>query len=126
MKRIFIRFEANKMVLFACFALKRISKFHMRKELGSEANFRFKRIFEAKCCEYFATEPNFKKSSLHCLLLLPSVHCLLPTAHCPLPIVHCSLSTAHCPVPIVTAHCPLSTARCLLQTAHCSQSTAHC
>jgi hypothetical protein len=40
-KRIFIRFEANKMALFTCFASK-------RNEFRPEANFRFKRIFEAK------------------------------------------------------------------------------
>ncbi len=72
MKRIFIRFEANKMVLFACFASKRISKFHMRNESGPEANFRFKRIFEAKKSEYFVMEPNIAKPNL-------KVHCSLPT-----------------------------------------------
>jgi hypothetical protein len=44
-KRMFIRFEANKMVLFAFFGSKRISKFYMRNEFGPEPNFRFKRIF---------------------------------------------------------------------------------
>jgi hypothetical protein len=48
MKRIFIRFEANEMALLACFASKRISKFYMQNEFGPEADFRFKRIFEAK------------------------------------------------------------------------------
>jgi hypothetical protein len=61
MMQIFIRFEANKMALFACFASKRISKFYMRNEFRPEANFRFKRIFEAKYSEYFVTEPNIAK-----------------------------------------------------------------
>jgi hypothetical protein len=38
LKRIFIRFEANKMGLFACFRWKRISKFYMRNEFRLEAN----------------------------------------------------------------------------------------
>jgi hypothetical protein len=61
-----IRFEANiseyeakKMVLFACFASKKISKFSMSNEFGPEANFRFKRIFEAKCSEYFVKETEY-------------------------------------------------------------------
>ncbi len=70
MKRIFIRFEANKMALFACFASKRISKFYMRNEFRPEANFRLKRIFEAKYSEYFVTEPNIvlRPAGLHTTL----------------------------------------------------------
>ncbi len=87
MKRIFIRFEANKMALFACFASKRISNIYMRNEFRPEANFCFKRIFEAKCSEYFVTEPNIAEPNL-------KVHCPLPTviAYCPLPIVYCLFS----------------------------------
>jgi hypothetical protein len=64
MKGIFIRFEANKMVLFAYFASKQVSKFYIRNKFGPEANFRFKRVFEAKYSEYFVKEPNIAKQNL--------------------------------------------------------------
>ncbi len=137
MKRIFIRFEANKMALFPCFASKQISKFYMRNEFRPEANFRLKRIFEAKCSEYFVTELNIAKPNIqvhcHCLLFFPTIHCPLPTVHCPLSTVHCPLFTANCPLftancPLFTANCPLFTANCLLSSAHCycPQFTVHC
>jgi hypothetical protein len=136
MKRIFIRFEANKMGLFACFASKRISKFYMRNEFVPEAHFCFKRKFGSE----FALQANILKRilssseywevnfGLTAFCPLPSVHCLLPTVHCPLPIVYCklptvycSLFTVHCPLLFPTVYGPLSTVHCLL---HCPKNLA--
>jgi hypothetical protein len=130
MKRTFIHFKSNKMALFAYFASKQISKLYMRNKFRPDANFRFKRIFKAKCSEHFVKELNIVKPNLkvHCSLPTDIAHCTMctATAHCPLPIVHCLLSTAHCLLP--TAHCLLQTANCLLSFAYCycSQFTVHC
>ncbi len=67
MKRIFIRFEANKMVLFACYASKRISKIFMRNEFNQKRIFTSSKYLEVKYNEYFVKEPNIAERSLKVL-----------------------------------------------------------
>jgi hypothetical protein len=70
----------------------------MRNKFGPKANIFFKRIFEAKCSEYFAKEPNIAKPNLkvHCPLPTIISHCTLYTAYCPLPTVYYKLHTIYC------------------------------
>jgi hypothetical protein len=121
MKRIFIRFEANKMALFACFASKRISKFYMRNEFRPDANFCLKRIFEANILSQNRILPNqtYKSTvTAYCFCILYTVHCPLFAANCPLFTANCLLSSAHCYCPQFTVHCSLLTVHCLLPTVH--------
>jgi hypothetical protein len=142
MKQIFICFEANKMVLFACFASKQNSKFYMRNEFDQKQIFASSEYFEVKCAEYFVKKPNIAKPTLKVHSPLPTViaQCTRPTAHCPLATAHCLVQTAHClrfPAqcllstvlcPLPTAHCPppaVFTVYCFLSTAHYPLPTVH-
>ncbi len=99
---------------------------------GSE--FSFQAVFEGKFSEYFVKEPNVAKPNLkvHCLLLLPTVHCPLPTPYCQLFTAICTLFTVHFSLSTFQLstnfcfYCPLFSTHCPLPPDHCPVSTAHC